>query len=81
MARGRSCQVRSLVKHSATRSSWPSDVVEAYENVEAYFGAKATWLPMNEDDTQVLRERARAQLDAIDSGFTRLATLSGALRG
>jgi hypothetical protein len=50
-------------------------VVEADENLEGYFGARAHWTPMDEDDTQVLRNRAPNSLGAISSSLSVPLTL------
>ena len=66
---------QSFEKTYLTGSGAVEVVVEADENLEGYFGARAHWTPMDEDDTQVLRNRAPNGLDAISSSLSVPLTL------
>lgn len=68
-------QMQSFEKTYLTGSGALELVVEADENLEGYFAARAHWTPMDEDDTQVLRNRAPDSLDALSSSLSVPLTL------
>ncbi len=68
-------QLQTFEKTYLTGSGALELVVEADDNIEGYFGARAHWTPMDEDDTQVLRNRAPGSLDALSSSLSVPVTL------